>query len=263
MIDWTKITEFDLIVLIVIGLSGLLALHRGFLASALALGGWVISITLAHYLFPYIEPFLRKKTGSDFLVVAIGYIGGLIGFLIIMGIVNFIVLTALHGLRHSLIDKFLGLLFGAARGIVLICFFFLCFLAIASGISGKNIEDQDLVPSFIQTSQSYAVLQRSQKYFLTILPDSLTKNLQNKDNKESNSNDILIIAAIKKLAEYTEPSVLQRIQDETKQYSSDRQVALSTLQKLYMNYHQQHGQDDEAPIDSSELTDIQKLLNKK
>lgn len=261
MINWTELTEFDLIVLIIIGFSGLLALYRGFLASALALGGWIISIVMAHYFFPYLEPFLRKKTTSDFLVITIGYIGGFIGFLILMGIVNFIILNALTSMRHGILDKILGLFFGAIRGIVLVSFFFLSFLAIASSISGKTIDDNDLVPSFIQKSQSYIILNYSKKYFLALLPDSLRKNLENHDNK--NSNDILIIAAIKKLAEYTEPTVLQRIQQEATQYNSDRQVALATLQKLYNNYKQQYSKDEDAPIKSEDLAEIQKLLGNK
>ncbi len=263
MIDWKGITEFDLIILVIISLSGLLAMYKGFIASALALFGWIFSIAMSHYFFPYIEPFLRQKTSSDFIVIAIGYIGGLIAFLILMAIVNFIILTSLHSIRHGLLDKMLGLLFGIARGILLMCFFFFAFLAIASGISGKNIDDTDnLAPSFIQSSQSYKVLQYSKKYFLLILPNFLEKNLHNKDNKESNY--IIMIAAIKKLAEYTEPNVLQRIQDEAKQYSSDSQVALATLQKLYTNYQQQYGKDSsEAPLSANEIADIEKMLQKK
>lgn len=112
----------DLAVLAVLALSGLLAFMRGLVREVLGLGAWIIAGIVAspYGAFPYVQPWFRQQftdtTTAD--IVAYG------GVFIVTLIVLWLVAGALGALvRDSVLgglDRTLGLVFGIARGGVLL-----------------------------------------------------------------------------------------------------------------------------------------------
>ncbi len=106
----------DLGVLAIIGISALLGLSRGFVRELLGLGSWVLAAYAAWQFGPQFIPMAQKLTANPDIAEPLAYAGSFIAVLIVLSLLANLVgqlvrVSALGGL-----DRTLGLLFGIARG---------------------------------------------------------------------------------------------------------------------------------------------------
>ena len=114
------ITIFDGIVIGVTLFSAVLAMVRGFSREVLSIASWVGSVAAAYYLYPLLVPYARNYTADERIAVA-GSAGVI--FLIALIIISFItsrIADFIIDSRIGALDRTLGFLFGAARGILLV-----------------------------------------------------------------------------------------------------------------------------------------------
>ena len=116
---------FDIVVIILIALSGLFAFARGFVKEALSVGAWVGAGLAALYALPYSRPiaerFLTKGMISD---VAAG-LAVFVTVLIVLSLMGSAIARRVKDSALSAIDRSLGLLFGLLRGAILACLLFI------------------------------------------------------------------------------------------------------------------------------------------
>jgi membrane protein required for colicin V production len=133
------LTYLDAALIAVAALSGLLAMYRGFTREVLSILSWVAALAAVLYFVLYHKPAAEQLarqylTGMDAkqgtTIIQIGM--GAVIFLIVLVVVHLItarISDAILDSRIGMIDRFLGFVFGAFRGFVLIVIPFMFYEA--------------------------------------------------------------------------------------------------------------------------------------
>jgi membrane protein required for colicin V production len=114
------ITIFDGIVIGVVLFSAVLAMVRGFSREVLSIASWAGSVAAAYYLYPLLLPYVKNYTSDDRIALA-GSAG--IIFIVALIVISFItsrIADFIIDSRIGALDRTLGFLFGAARGLLLL-----------------------------------------------------------------------------------------------------------------------------------------------
>ena len=114
------ITIFDGIVIGVTLFSAVLAMVRGFSREVLSIASWGGAAASAYFFYPMLQPYAMKYT-DDPKIAAVG--SAAVIFLIALIVISFITMRIADFIidsRIGALDRTLGFLFGAARGILLL-----------------------------------------------------------------------------------------------------------------------------------------------
>jgi len=140
--------HFDYIVIVVITISGLIAFFRGFIQETLSLILWIFafvaSLFLNEYLDSYISDYINNPEVRRILTIIIVFFGIIFfGGLLVKLLRGLVRWSGMGGL-----DRFLGVLFGFIRGVILI---FVIYFVLPSDFKQS---------SFITQSQSASYLKK-------------------------------------------------------------------------------------------------------
>ena len=115
-----QLNNMDIAILVIVGISALIALGRGLVKEVLSIVGWVLAGAAVIYLLPVLNPFTLKYIESGWMAGIATAALILIVFMIVWiyataGVVGKIRTSKLSGL-----DRLLGLFFGIVRAFLLI-----------------------------------------------------------------------------------------------------------------------------------------------
>jgi membrane protein required for colicin V production len=115
-----SLTILDVIVIVVVLISAVLAMVRGFVREALSIGSWVVAAFAAYYLYRPVLPLVTPYTSSGTVqaIVAAGVV-----FIVALIVATYITTKIADYVVDSqvgAVDRALGFLFGAARGVLLL-----------------------------------------------------------------------------------------------------------------------------------------------
>ncbi len=114
------ITLLDGIVIVVVLLSALLAMYRGFIREVLSIAAWVAAAAAAYLLYKPFLPTVKQYIAQEY--VALGVAVTII-FVVTLMVVSYITMKISDFVLDSAfgpLDRTFGFLFGAARGLLLV-----------------------------------------------------------------------------------------------------------------------------------------------
>lgn len=154
----------DLVVIAIVVISGLFALVRGFIHEFLSLGSWIGAGVATYYGIDHAIPVARGLTD----VQPLADIGaGVAVFLVVLILLSILTRFLARRVRHSAfgpLDRSLGLLFGLARGVVLV--------AIAGLVTAWTYQDEDY-PDWIAKARTLPIIVASAATLYDLLPEGM------------------------------------------------------------------------------------------
>jgi membrane protein required for colicin V production len=156
------ITLLDIILLVVMLVSGLLAMIRGFMREILSIAAWAIAAIATIYLYSRLLPTAKQYFNND-IVAAAAVIGGVfIVTLIVVSVLTVRVSDVILDSRVGALDRTLGFLFGLGRGLIIVVVAFLFFDWLVPTKSQ---------PEWVRSAKSKVVLQSTGDWLREQLPE--------------------------------------------------------------------------------------------
>src|SRR5215218_8833733 len=173
------ITFLDLILLVVMLVSAMLAMIRGFMREVLSIGAWAIAAIATVYSYARLLPLAKQYFNND-IVAAAAVIGGVfLGTLLIVSVLTVRISDMILDSRVGALDRTLGFLFGLGRGLIIVVVAFLFFSWL--------VPDKQR-PDWITGAKSRVVLQGTGDWLMSLLPDD-TENTILKRFKKNKPDD--------------------------------------------------------------------------
>ena len=113
-------TVFDYVVLVIMGLSVLLSILRGFVREALALASWVVAFFVAKLYTLELAPLLPQSIPSQSLRLLAAFLILFLAALLICSLLAIALSAVFKRAGLGWMDRCLGALFGLARGIIIV-----------------------------------------------------------------------------------------------------------------------------------------------
>jgi membrane protein required for colicin V production len=161
------ISEFnavDMGILVLLALSALIGVIRGFTREIFGIAGWVGATLVTLWGLPLLKPFMHNWVGNPLFADIISALGlFIISFVTFMTLIRAISDRVKSSILGSL-DRSLGLLFGVLRGSILIILLFLM-----SNILWKPNHR----PPLLLAAKSYPFLLNGTECFLSVLPKGI------------------------------------------------------------------------------------------
>jgi membrane protein required for colicin V production len=168
------ITLLDILLLVVMLISGLLAMIRGFMREILSIGAWGIAALVTLYSYSRALPIAQGYFSSN--TVAAGVTIGSI-FLITLLVVSVITVRISDMIldsRVGALDRTLGFLFGLGRGLLIVVVAYLFF--------DWLVPDRSQ-PSWVSGAKSKVVLKSTGDWLKGMLPDDPESTILNRLKK--------------------------------------------------------------------------------
>lgn len=156
------LTLLDIGLLVVMLISGILAMVRGFMREILSIAAWLIAAGVTLYGYARVEVFVRDYVTNDLLAKGIAIGGLFLLTLLIVSLFTVKISDLVLDSRVGALDRSLGFLFGLARGLIImvVAFLFFSWLVPAKG-----------QPDWVTNARSRVVLQATGDWLLSVLPD--------------------------------------------------------------------------------------------
>jgi membrane protein required for colicin V production len=154
----------DLAVLTVVLISGLLALLRGFTREVLAILSWVVAAAAAYYFHPLALPYIKPYIPKENIALAAAAAGVFFATLVVVSLVTVKLSDIILDSKVGALDRTLGFLFGAVRGLL---------LAVVAFVFYNWLVPEVNQPEWIKTARTKPILQSSGDKLREYLPDDV------------------------------------------------------------------------------------------
>jgi membrane protein required for colicin V production len=156
------ITLLDVLLLVVMLISGLLAMIRGFMREVLSIAAWGIAAIVTLWAFPKVTPLAQSYFSSDTVAKGVAIAGVFLVTLLVVSVITVRISDMVLDSRVGALDRSLGFLFGLGRGLIIVVVAFLFFAWLVPDRSQ---------PDWVRGAKSKVVLQSTGQWLMGMLPD--------------------------------------------------------------------------------------------
>jgi membrane protein required for colicin V production len=178
------ITLLDIFLLVVMLISGLLAMIRGFMREILSIGAWGIAALATLYSYSRVLPMAKQYFNSDMVATGVSVGGIFLLTLLIVSIITVRISDMILDSRVGALDRTLGFLFGLGRGLIIVVVAFLFF---------SWLVPERSQPEWVRSAKSKVVLQSTGQWLMSMLPDdpesTILKRLKRQKPEEQEPPD--------------------------------------------------------------------------
>ena len=170
----------DLGLIVVVLISALLSMLRGFTREVLAIASWAAASVAAYMFHPLVTPFIKQYVSNEKGAMALAAGGIFLTTLVIVSVITVKISDVILDSRIGALDRSLGFLFGAGRGFLLcaIAFVFFSFLV-----------PEKSYPSWVQASKTRSWLEATGGSLKDMLPENLDQSLSKMLKKDPKTDD--------------------------------------------------------------------------
>lgn len=152
----------DLGVIAIVLISAALAMVRGFTREVLAIASWGAAAVAAIYFHPLVLPFVKPYISKDTVALAASAAIVFFATLIVVSIITVKVSDAILDSKVGPLDRSLGFVFGAARGLLLAVIAFAFF---------NWLVPEKAQPSWVRDAKTKPLLLSTGDQLMALLPD--------------------------------------------------------------------------------------------
>lgn len=115
-----QLNNLDVVFLVIVGVSALVAIARGVTKELLSITGWILAAVSVYYLLPVVDPIMQKYIASEVLSNLVSGMVILIMFCIFWVLAADKISTQIRFSKLSSLDRILGFIFGIFRGVIIV-----------------------------------------------------------------------------------------------------------------------------------------------
>ncbi|WP_036257399.1 CvpA family protein [Methylocapsa aurea] len=153
---------FDLGLIVVVLISAFLAMLRGFTREVLAIASWGAAAVAAIYLYPFVLPYAKPYISKEVVAQAASAAAVFFATLIVVSLITIKLSDAILDSKVGALDRSLGFVFGAARGL------FLCVIAF---IFFNWLVPAQAQPEWVKNARMRPLLLATGDQLMAVLPD--------------------------------------------------------------------------------------------
>lgn len=156
-------TWFDAILIVLMFISGFLAMLRGFTREVLSIMSWALAAVATLYFLPMYKDKAAELIQPEMLAMVILAGGIFVSVLVIVSLVTARLSDRVLDSRVGALDRTLGFVFGLGRGLILVVIAYLLF---------SWLVQKENQPQWIQEARSLSLIESTGEVILSLLPEN-------------------------------------------------------------------------------------------
>ena len=168
MLSDFSINIADVIIVVLLLGSGILALSRGFVKEALSIAGWVLAAFVAQTWFPDIQPLIQRYVDQALIAGAISFVVLFVLVLIVASYLSSAISRRVRNSEIGVLDHSLGFLFGLLRGAFVIALAYLVLVQFVPATAH---------PEWLRTARALPAVAYSARMLAILAPNKLSEGL--------------------------------------------------------------------------------------
>lgn len=172
------ITMLDGILLVIMLISAVLAMIRGFVREVLSIASWIAAAVAAFLLYGKVLPYAKQYISHDLVALGVSAAAVFIVTLLIVSYITMRISDFVLDSRIGALDRTLGFVFGAVRGLLLVVVAMMFF---------NWFVQPEQQPNWVLQAKSRPILMSIGERLVAVLPEDPEKAILDKIKKQTST----------------------------------------------------------------------------